>query len=127
TISNALILPTLPEDTGSIVPISTNTGEILITESVSIPSAISQLGAHPESLDTSEVDVIAHDEEIVATDALAPVSATTAVSSYNLNNAVVTVPRRMGDRLPLVLSLTAAGLAVAVVALFVAGYFLGIF
>ncbi|MEY4101985.1 MAG: hypothetical protein RIR88_119, partial [Actinomycetota bacterium] len=40
TISNALILPTLPEDTGSIVPISTNTGEILITESVSIPSAI---------------------------------------------------------------------------------------
>ena len=127
TISNALILPTLPEDTGSIIPIATNTGEIMITESVSIPSSISQLGAHLESLDTSEVDVIANDEDITPTDALAPVSATTAVSSYNLNNAVVTVPRRMSDRLPLVLSLTAAGLAVAVVALFVAGYFLGIF
>jgi hypothetical protein len=127
TISSALILPTLPEDTGSIVPIGATTGEIMITESVSIPSSISQLGAHPESLDTSEVDVISGDDDIVVTTALAPVSATTAVSSYNLNNAVVTVPRRMSDRLPLVLSLTAAGLAVAVVALFVTGYFLGIF
>jgi len=127
TISNALILPTLPEDTATLIPIAVNTGEIMITESVSIPSSIAQLGAHLEAIDTSEVDVIVGDEDITVTDALAPVSATTAVSSYNLNNAVVTVPRRMSDRLPLVLSVTAAGLAVAVVALFVAGYFLGIF
>lgn len=127
TISNALILPTLPEDTGSIIPIATTTGEIMITESVSLPGSIASLGANLESLDTSEIDVIEGDDDISPTQALAPVSATTAVSAYNVNNAVVTVPRRMSDRLPLVLSLTAAGLAVAVVGLFIAGYFLGIF
>jgi hypothetical protein len=33
----------------------------------------------------------------------------------------------MNERLPFILSITAAGLAVGVVALFVAGYFLGLF
>lgn len=126
TISNALILPTLPEDTGTIIPVVA-TGEVIVTEQLTLPSSIAQVGAEYGTLDTSELDVIADDEEIAPSQDLAPVRAASAVSSYNANNAVVTVPKRMSDRLPLVLSITAAGLAVAVVALFVTGYILGLF
>lgn len=125
-ISNALILPTLPETTGSIAPINP-TGEIVITGSILIPSAVSQVGAHLENLDTSEIDIIKDDEEVTPTQGMTPVSAATAVSAYNISNSVVTTPRGMNDRLPFILSITAAGLAVGVVALFVAGYFLGLF
>ena len=125
-ISNALILPTLPETTGSIAPINP-TGEIVITGSILIPSAVSQVGATLENLDTSEIDVIKDDEEVAPTQGMAPVSAATAVSAYNISNNVVTTPRGMNERLPFILSITAAGLAVGVVALFVAGYFLGLF
>ena len=125
-ISNALILPTLPETTGSIAPINP-TGEIVITGSILIPSAVSQVGVSLENLDTSEIDVIKDDEEVAPTQGMAPVSAATAVSAYNISNSVVTTPRGMNERLPFILSITAAGLAVGVVALFVAGYFLGLF
>lgn len=125
-ISNALILPTLPETTGSIAPINP-TGEIVITGSILIPSSVSQVGAILENLDTSEIDVIKDDEEVAPTQGMAPVSAATAVSAYNISNSVVTTPRGMNERLPFILSITAAGLAVGVVALFVAGYFLGLF
>ena len=125
-ISNALILPTLPETTGSIAPINP-TGEIVITGSILIPSSVSQVGANLENLDTSDIDVIKDDEEVVPTQGMAPVSAATAVSAYNISNSVVTTPRGMNERLPFILSITAAGLAVGVVALFVAGYFLGLF
>lgn len=126
TSSHALIIPTLPEETGSIAPI-VPTGEILITGSILLPSSIAQVGADIEHLDTSEVDIIADDQEIAANQDLAPVSATTAVSSYNTSNTVQTVPRRLNDRLPFILSITAAGLAVAVVGLFIAGSILGLF
>ncbi len=125
-ISNALIIPTLPETTGSIAPINP-TGEIVITGSILIPSSVSQVGADLENLDTSDIDVIKDDEEVVPTQGMAPVSAATAVSAYNISNSVVTTPRGMNERLPFILSITAAGLAVGVVALFVAGYFLGLF
>lgn len=125
-ISNALILSTLPETTGSIAPINP-TGEIVITGSILIPSSVSQLGVNLEKLDTSEIDVIRDDEEVAPTQGMAPVSAATAVSAYNISTSVVTTPRGRNERLPFILSITAAGLAVGVVALFVAGYFLGLF
>lgn len=124
-IPNALILPSLPETTGSIAPIMP-TGEIVITGSILIPSAVSQTGAL-EAIDTSEIDIIGDDEQPAPTQNMAPVSAASAVSAYNISNTVVTTPRGMNERLPFILSVTAAGLAVGVVALFVAGYFLGLF
>lgn len=125
-ISNALILPNLPETTGSIAPINP-TGEIVITGSILIPSSVSQVGVNLENLDTSDIDVIKDDDEVAPSQGMAPVSAATAVSAYNISNSVVTTPRGMNERLPFILSITAAGLAVGVVALFVAGYFLGLF
>lgn len=125
-IGNALILPTLPESTGSLSSINP-TGEIVITGSILIPSSVSQVGAILENIDTSEIDIIKDDDDFSPSQSMAPVSAATAVSSYNISNSVVTAPRGMNERLPLILSITAAGLAVGVVALFVAGYFLGMF
>lgn len=125
-ISNALILPSLPEDTGSIAPV-VPTGEIVITGSILIPPSISQVGAHVDSLDTSDIDIIDDGAEQPVTSTLSPVSAASAVSAYNIANAVVTTPRGMNERLPFILSIAAAGLAVGVVALFVTGYILGIF
>ncbi|MDH6532871.1 chemotaxis protein histidine kinase CheA [Aurantimicrobium minutum] len=125
-ISNALILPSLPETTGSIAPVNP-TGEIVITGSILIPSAVSQTGAPFDSIDTSEIDVIADDAEVAPTQGMSPVSAASAVSAYNVSNTVVTTPRGLNERLPFILSITAAGLAVGVVALFIAGYFLGMF
>jgi hypothetical protein len=125
-ISNALILPSLPEDTGSIAPVVA-TGEIVITGSILIPPSISQVGAHVDSLDTSDIDIIDDGAEQPPTSTLSPVSAASAVSAYNIANAVVTTPRGMNERLPFILSIAAAGLAVGVVALFVTGYILGIF
>ncbi|MEY4997115.1 MAG: hypothetical protein RLY59_519 [Actinomycetota bacterium] len=124
-IPNTLILPNLPETTGSIAPI-VPTGEKVITGSILIPSSVSQTGAL-EAIDTSEVDIIAEEDQPAPTQGMAPVSAASAVSAYNISNTVVTTPRGMNERLPFILSVTAAGLAVGVVALFVAGYFLGLF
>lgn len=125
TISNALILPTLPEDTGTVIPVVA-TGELIVTEQLTLPSSIAQVGADFGTLDTSELDIIVDEEQITPSQDLAPVRAVSAISGYNSNNAVVTVPKRMNDRLPLVLSITAGALAVAVVAMFVTGYILGI-
>lgn len=125
-ISNALILPSLPETTGSIAPVNP-TGEIVITGSILIPSAVSQTGAPFDSIDTSDIDIIADDAEVAPTQGMSPVSAASAVSAYNVSNTVVTTPRGLNERLPFILSITAAGLAVGVVALFIAGYFLGMF
>lgn len=125
-ISNALILPSLPETTGSIAPVNP-TGEIVITGSILIPSAVSQTGAPFDSIDTSDIDIIADDAEVAPSQGMSPVSAASAVSAYNVSNTVVTTPRGLNERLPFILSITAAGLAVGVVALFIAGYFLGMF
>jgi hypothetical protein len=125
-ISNALILSSLPENTGSLTP-DNPTGEIVITGSILIPSAVSQTGAPFDSIDTSDIDIIADDVEVAPAQGMSPVSAASAVSAYNVSNTVVTTPRGLNERLPFILSITAAGLAVGVVALFIAGYFLGMF
>lgn len=126
-ISNALIIPTLPETTGQISPI-TQTGEVVITGSILIPPSVSQLGANVEQLDTSEIDIIADDQEIQTTSTnMAPVSAAAAVSAYDIANSVITKPKGMNERLPFILSIAAAALAVGVVAILVIGYINGIF
>lgn len=126
-ISNALIIPTLPETTGQITPI-TQTGEVVITGSILIPPSVSQIGANAEQLDTSDIDIIAGDQEIQTTSTnMAPVSAAAAVSAYDIANSVITKPKGMNERLPFILSIAAAGLAVGVVAILVIGYINGIF
>lgn len=126
-ISNALILPTLPETTGSISQV-VPTGEVVITGSILIPPSVSQVGANVNNLDTSEVDILDGDKEVPNTSShLAPVSAASAVSAYDIASSVITKPKGINEKLPFILSIAAAGLAVGVVALLVIGYISGIF
>ena len=124
---SALILPMLPEHAPGALSSFSHTGEIYLTGSINLPSSIGQYGADILRLDTSEIDIIADDEEVSSSQDLAPVRASSAVSAYSTSNTVVTVPSKFRDRLPLVLAITAAGLAVGVVALFITGYVLGVF
>lgn len=127
TTGSALILPTLPEHHPGALSSFTHTGEIYRTGSISLPSGIGQYGADVLSLDTSEIDIIADDEDVSTSQDLAPIRASSAVSAYSTSNTGVAVPSKFRDRLPLVLAITAAGLAVGVVALFITGYVLGVF
>lgn len=127
TTGSALILPMLPEHAPGALSSFSHTGEIYLTGSINLPSGIGQYGADILRLDTSEIDIIADDEEVSSSQDLAPVRASSAVSAYSTSNTVVTVPSKFRDRLPLVLAITAAGLAVGVVALFITGYVLGVF
>jgi hypothetical protein len=128
TTGSALILPTLPEHAPGAVFSFDQTGEILLTGSISLPTSIGQYGADVLTLDTSDVDMIADDVyKTSSSQHLAPVRATNAVSAYSTSNTATTVPSRFRDRLPFILAITAAGLAVGVVALFITGYVLGVF
>jgi len=127
TTGSALILPTLPEHTPGALSSFSHTGEIPLTGSFSLAGSIGHYGADMLSLDTSEIDIISGDEDFTSSQDLAPVRASTAVSAYSISNTVVTVPNKFRDRLPLVLAITAAGLAVGVVALFITGYVTGVF
>jgi hypothetical protein len=127
TTGSALILPTLPEHAPGALSSFNHTGEIYLTGSISLPSSMGSYGADMLSLDTSEIDIISDDEDVSSSQDLAPVRASSAVSAYSTSNTVVTVPSKFRDRLPLVLAITAAGLAVGVVALFITGYVLGVF
>ncbi len=127
TTGSALILPTLPEHSPGAMASFSHTGEIYLTGSIALPSSMGHYGADFLSLDTSEIDVISEDDDIASNQDLAPIRASSAVSAYSTSNTVVTVPSKFKDRLPLVLAITAAGLAVGVVALFITGYVLGVF
>jgi len=127
TTGSALILPTLPEHAPGALASFSHTGEIYLTGSITLPSGIGQFGADFLSLDTSEIDIIPEEDEISPSQDLAPIRASSAVSAYSTSNTVVTVPSKFKDRLPLVLAITAAGLAVGVVVLFITGYVLGVF
>lgn len=129
TTGSALILPMLPEHAPGALSSFNHTGEIYMTGSITLPSSVGQYGADILRMDTSEVDIISddNDEDVSSNQDLAPVRASSAVSAYSTSNTVVTVPSKFRDRLPLVLAITAAGLAVIVVALFISGYVLGVF
>ena len=127
TTGSALILPTLPEHSPGAMASFSHTGEIYLTGSIALPSSMGHYGADFLSLDTSEIDVISEDDDIASNQDLAPIRASSAVSAYSTSNTVVTVPSKFKDRFPPVLAITAAGLAVGVVALFITGYVLGVF
>ena len=67
------------------------------------------------------------DENEFNTSDVAPIRASRAVSTHTSTRGVITPPKKRGGRLPVVLSITAAVLAIGVVGLLVAGYILKVF
>ena len=124
---HALILPTLPEENPDVIAQLNQTGEIVITGQITLPLGIGSVGADTNSLDTMDVDLSPESELVTSSQDLAPVSASQAVSSFSGATVTVTAPRRSSEKLPVVLAITAAALAVGVVGLFVANFFLHVF
>lgn len=127
TTSNALILPSVPQQGTRSGPL-TSTGEILITGSIDLPRSLGATGQHPNHFDSSEMDhMLDQLDEGAATSSVAPVSASRAVSTHTSTRGVMTPPKKSGVSLPSVLAITAAVLAAGVVALFIVGYIFKIF
>jgi len=126
TTTNALILPAIPRQ-GPAGPI-TSTGEIMITGSIDLPRSLGATGQHPNLFDSSEMDrMLDQLDEGGHHNDVAPVSASRAVSTHTSTRGVMTPPRKRGASLPTVLAITAAVLAIGVLALFVVGYAFNIY
>lgn len=129
--TSALILPTMPEDTGGLTGPLGGTGELYVTGSLKLPKSLGETGGHSALHDSIEIDPItgAESEETQMTgQGPAPVSARHAVSArMDSSIPVVAKPAKERSKLPLVLSLTGGGLLVAVVALGIWGASNGMF
>jgi hypothetical protein len=126
TTTNALILPALPapDATGPL----TSTGEILVTGSIDLPRGLGSTGAHPDHIDSSDIDRLLDGEENeFNTSEVAPVRASRAVSTHTSTRGVIAPPKKRHTRLPLILSITAGVLAVGVIGLLIAAYVLRVF
>lgn len=127
TTTNALILPSIPQQGTTSGPLA-STGEVLITGSFDLPRSLGATGQHPNHFDSSEMDhMLDQLDEGGHNSNVAPVSASRAVSTHTSTRGVMTPPKKRGASLPTVLAVTAAVLAVGVLALFVLGYVFRIF
>lgn len=127
TTTSALILPSIPTAPPTTGPI-TATGEILVTGSIDLPRGLGSTGQHPDRYDTSEMDrMFERAEGEMNTADVEPIRASHAVSGHASTRGVITPPKKSHGRLPLILSITAGVLLVAVVGLLVTGYVLKVF
>ncbi|AWB89450.1 hypothetical protein C2138_07780 [Salinibacterium hongtaonis] len=127
--SNALVMPSIPTGADLSVPFATATGEVLITGSISLPSTLGTTGSHPARYDHSDLDAIidAADRDDIEGDS-APVRAIRAVSTHTSPRDVISMSRKSeGNRLPIVLAITAGTMMVSVTVLVVVGFIFGTF
>ncbi|WP_232497199.1 hypothetical protein [Agromyces humatus] len=125
TTTNALILPSLP-DQGPLGNQITSAGEIIATGSIDLPRSYGATGVHPSQIDSSDVDRLFDQVEDVGT-GVAPVAATRAISTQGASRAMIAPPKKEGMNVPLVLAVTAGVLALGVVATLVIGAVAGLF
>jgi hypothetical protein len=127
TTTNALILPIIPSVADATGPL-TSTGEILVTGSIDLPRSLGATGTHSDRFDSSDIDHMFEqgEGEQVSSDAV-PIRASRAVSTHTSTRDVITPRKHRGNKLPTVLAVTAAVLALGVVALLVAGYVFKVF
>ncbi|MFK3670791.1 hypothetical protein ACI2IX_11515 [Leifsonia aquatica] len=126
TTTNALILPSIPRPDAT-APL-TSTGEILVTGSIDLPRGVGSTGLNPEHLDSSDIDNLLDGEENeFNTSEVAPVRASRAISTHTSTRGVITPPKKRGNALPTVLIVVAGVLAVGVIGLLVAAYWLKVF
>ena len=125
TTTNALILPTLP-DQGPMSDALAKSGEVIVTGSVDLPRSFGATGVHPSQIDSSDVDRLFDQVEDGASVG-APVAAKRAISTQNNARTMMAPPKKEGMNVPLVLAVTAGVLALGVVATLVIGAVAGLF
>lgn len=127
TTTNALILPSLPNQGAMGTPLAPS-GEIIVTGSIDLPRSYGSTGVHPSQIDSSDVDrIFDSNVEDVAGPGVAPVAATRAISTQGPSKAMMAPPSKEGMNVPLVLAVTAGVLALGVVATLVVGAVAGLF
>lgn len=128
TSSNALILPTVPSIADATGPL-TSTGEILVTGSIDLPRSLGATGTHSDRFDSSDIDRLFEQSEGEQNNTadVAPIRASRAVSTHTSTRDTITPRKHPGNKLPTVLAITAAVLALGVVGLLVAGYVFKVF
>ena len=127
TTTNALILPSLPDQGALGTPLAPS-GEIIVTGSIDLPRSYGSTGVHPSQIDSSDVDrIFDSNVEDVAGPGVAPVAATRAISTQGPSKAMMAPPSKEGMNVPLVLAVTAGVLALGVVATLVVGAVAGLF
>lgn len=126
TTTNALILPTMPNQ-GAIGQALPDGAEIIVTGSIDLPRSYGATGLHPSQLDSGDVDRLIDHVEDAGGAGAAPVSASRAVSTQGHPRDMIAPPKKEGVNAPLVLAVTAGVLALGVVASLVVGAMVGIF
>jgi hypothetical protein len=127
TTTNALILPSLPDQGALGTPLAPS-GEIIVTGSIDLPRSYGSTGVHPSQIDSSDVDrIFDGNVEDVAGPGVAPVAATRAISTQGPSKTMMAPPSKEGMNVPLVLAVTAGVLALGVVATLVVGAVAGLF
>ncbi|MHA3684465.1 hypothetical protein ACXR2W_13030 [Leucobacter sp. HY1908] len=129
--TSALILPSMPEDTGGLTGPLGATGELYVTGSMRLPKSLGETGGHVPLHESAEIDpitgAVAEDEHGTMAGP-APVSARHAVSARVVSGVpAVAKPTREKSKLPLVLGVTGGGLLVVVVGVGVWGAMNGFF
>jgi hypothetical protein len=123
--NNALIMPTDPQP--DLMQALNSTGEILVTGSLDLPRSLASTGASSDHFDSSEIDRLFEASQVEHHADVAPVRAARAVSTHTSTRSVVTPHKGGGMSLPVILAVTAGGLAVIVAGLFISGLAFGWF
>jgi hypothetical protein len=112
--TSALVLPQIPGHNMS-------TGEVMLTDSISLPSSLAATGAH-SPIDESDIDHLLDpgDHQMVNTDSV-PIRAIRAVSSHtgSRNQIITSTKPTQGSRALTALIVSASGMVVVVVTLLV--------
>ncbi|MET1015481.1 MAG: hypothetical protein ABWX76_01600 [Leifsonia flava] len=126
TTTSALILPSIPQSGDGAVALTT--GEVLVTGSFDLPRSLGSTGAHPDRIDSSEIDRLFELEDAGPATGAQPIRASRAVSGHTSTRDVIQPPQKQSRwTVPFILSISAGVLAVGVVALIIAGLVSGIF
>ena len=103
-----------------------STGEIMATGQLDLPRSLSSTGAS-NMYDSAEIDRLFEGQDEHQTGDVSPVRAARAVATHTSTRSVVSPRKRRGGMLPTVLAITAAVMAVGVIALLFGSYVLRLF
>lgn len=103
-----------------------STGEIMATGQLDLPRSLSSTGAS-NMYDSAEIDRLYEGQDEHQTGDVSPVRAARAVATHTSTRSVVSPRKRRGGMLPTVLAITAAVMAVGVIALLFGSYVLRLF
>lgn len=110
---SALIFTPSPGE-GSLSGPVASTGEILVTGSYELPRGMGSQGHAHGTTDGKEVDAVLIDGELPASSSPTPIAASSAVSTIKPAGEVIRPPApEKGNKLMLILAITAGGLALA--------------